>query len=149
MHPLMEALAGTWRGGGRGEYPTIETFDYREEVSLTPLAGKPILAYSQRTHGDDGQPLHAESGYYRFDESGVELVIAQPTGVAEAHRGTAERGVITLEPTGLSLTPTAIDVKEIRRVIRVEGDVMDYRLEMSAVGQPLILHLEAKLRRTD
>lgn len=148
MHPLMEALAGTWQGTGRGEYPTIETFTYREEVSLTPLAGKPILAYSQRTHSEDGQPLHAESGYYRFDESGVELVIAQPTGVAETHRGTADGNTIVLKPTGLSLTPTAVDVEEIRRVIHVEGDTLEYRLEMSAVGQPLVLHLEAQLRRT-
>lgn len=148
MASLMEALAGTWEGSGEGRYPTIETFAYSEVVTLAPLPGKPVLAYTQRTRSADGTPLHAETGYFRFGEEGVELVIAQPTGVAEAHRGRVTGNRLEFEPTGMALTPSAVEVKEVRRMLEVDGDVMDYRLDMAAVGQPLMLHLEARLERT-
>lgn len=143
----MGALAGLWRGKGHGRYPTIEPFDYQEEVSLVRLPGKPILAYTQRTRSAQGDPLHAETGYYRFGAEEVELVIAQPTGVAETHRGTFSGTRIEFEPAGLITTPSAVEVKEVRRLIDLEGDRLRYRLEMSAVGQPLLLHLEAELDR--
>lgn len=148
MTPLMHALAGTWEGTGRGEYPTIDTFSYEETISLLPLPGKPILAYTQRTRSPEGNPLHAEAGFYRFGDGGPELVIAQPTGIAEAHRATVTGNRMEFSPTGLVLTPSAVEVKEVRRVLEVDGDVMTYRLDMAAVGQPLILHLEARLERT-
>ena len=86
LHPAVAHLApllGTWRGGGRGDYPTIEAFDYSEEVTIGHV-GKPFLAYSQRTKGAGGAPLHAESGYLRPDgESGLELLVVHPSGIAE------------------------------------------------------------------
>lgn len=78
LTPLLP-LVGTWRGTGRGDYPTIEPFAYVEEVVLAPGPfvpaqaepprssaarsgrdgsarsagrsgpGKPFLAYDQRT----------------------------------------------------------------------------------------------------
>lgn len=147
MSSLMEALTGTWKGTGRGEYPTIEPFTYHEQISLLPLADKPILAYTQRTRSPEGNPLHAEAGFYRFGQAGVELVIAQPTGIAESHRGKVTDSRIEFEQTGLALTPTAVEVKEVRRIIEVNGNRMTYRLDMAAVGQPLVVHLEATVER--
>lgn len=148
MVPIMRVLEGEWAGRGHGSYPTIEDFDYLETVVLARLPDKPILAYTQRTRSPSGAPLHAESGFYRFDgDGGVELVIAQPTGIAETHRGEITDTGLELVMTGLVTTPTAVEVREVRRRLSVVGDSLTYRLDMAAVGQDLTLHLEGELGR--
>jgi len=155
LHPDLEALApllGTWAGRGAGEYPTIEPFEYFEEVVFSHV-GKPFLAYAQKTRAvADGRPLHAETGYVRVPQPGsLELILAHPTGVAEVEVGTfsAGGGVIELElsTTSIGLTPTAKEVSALGRSLRIEGDELSYELRMGAVGQPLQHHLAAVLHR--
>jgi hypothetical protein len=157
LHPAAEALAfllGTWTGAGRGRYPTIEPFEYGEEVRVWHV-GKPFLAYTQRTWAiDDGRPLHAEAGYWRATVTGgVELVLAHPTGIVEVEEGTveAERGgrarILALATSTVGRTATAKAVDRLERTIRVDADTLTYRLRMAAVGQPLQDHLEAELHR--
>lgn len=146
MHTMMDRLEGTWEGEGRGEYPTIEDFTYSEVVTLSRLADKPVLAYTQRTRSPEGKPLHAETGYYRFGQDRVELVIAQPTGIVEVHEGSFEGNRIVFHQAGLASAPTAVEVDEVRRTLEVDGDVLSYTLDMAAVGQPMTFHLEARLR---
>lgn len=147
----LEFLVGTWRGRGRGDYPTIDGFDYVEEISFSTMP-KPFLAYQQRTtRADDGQPLHAETGYVRPVQDGPELVISQPTGIVEAHRGRLEEQQIIWDSHRVAMTPTAEShrVTKVRRELRVEGDELRYELHMGAVGQPLQLHLRATLHRVE
>lgn len=121
LHPAVAVLAplvGAWTGDGRGEYPTIEGFDYIEEVAFGHV-GKPFLTYSQRTRSADGRPLHAETGYLRVPEAGrVELVLAHPTGVAEIEEGSVSRGesslAIDVASTSIGLTGSA---KEDRKSV--------------------------------
>jgi hypothetical protein len=151
LHPDCEPIAfllGTWRGEGEGVYPTIQTFRYGEEIRFWHV-GKPFLAYQQRTWAlDDNRPLHAEMGYWRPQPGGrLELTMAHPTGVAEIEEGTCREGRIDLATTSVVLTSSAKDVTALARILHVDGDTMTYTLRMAAVGEPLIDHLVATLKR--
>ena len=154
LHPGIAALApllGTWSGSGAGDYPTIAPFGYTEEVSFGHI-GKPFLTYSQRTRSEDGQPLHAETGYLRMPSPHrVELVLAHPTGVTEIDEGSLTeadgRLVIDVHSTTVGLSASAKDVMALRRSITVHGDELNYTVLMAAVGQPLGHHLSATLHR--
>jgi len=151
LHPDVVPLAfllGTWVGEGRGEYPTIESFGYGEEVRWWHV-GKPFLAYSQRTWSlDDDRPLHSEAGYWRAQPVGrVELVLAHPTGIVEVEEGQVEGTVIELGTTQTARTSSAKDVRALSRHLEVHRDVLSYQLAMAAVGRPLQHHLAGELRR--
>lgn len=152
LHPdlqPLEFLVGTWRGAGKGQYPTIDDFEYFEEISFTPGPDKPFLFYIQRTrrlHIDE--PLHAEAGYLRPAGPGrVEMVIASPTGIVEVHTGGYNQGHLHLRAGSIEATPTAKEVTDVERHIEVHGEVLRYRMLMAAVGEGLTPHLEAELHR--
>lgn len=141
-------LVGTWSGAGRGAYPTIEDFAYRETVTYAHV-GKPFLVYTQRTQDAvTGAPLHAETGYLRpIGAAHVELVLSQPSGIVEIHEGTVSGTTIELVSTLVVGTPTAKPVTAVRRSVAVEGTVMRSTLDMAAMGLELQFHLAAELAR--
>ena len=154
MHPNVESvqpLLGTFTGEGRGEYPTISTFGYREEVTFTDV-GKPFIHYVQKTFAlDDGRPMHTETGYLRPGADGhIEFTLAQPTGQTESLEGTftVDNGVLTITLDGRTTnTSTAKTVDATRRVYRLEGDSLHTAFDMAAVGRDLGRHLTSELRR--
>ena len=150
LHPDVADLAfllGTWTGTGHGEYPTIEAFDYLETVEFAHV-GKPFLSYRQATrHAATGLPLHAETGYLRRPAPGrVELVLAQPTGIAEIDEGTLAGRSLRLRSTSVTRTATAVEVTEVERDVDVDSGVLRYSLRMAAAGVGLTHHLAAELR---
>lgn len=159
LHPAVEILApllGTWTGTGRGEYPTIETFDYDETITLGHV-GKPFLAYQQRTRAsNDGRPLHAESGYWRIPSDGLaEIVLAHPTGITEVLEGFAAPNspgdtdtlIVDVRSSVIGRSGSAKEVTRTERTFEITGDVMRYTVRMAAVGLPLQHHLSATLHR--
>ena len=155
LHPDVAVLApllGTWEGSGTGEYPTIDDFAYDESITVSHV-GKPFLAYTQRTrHPETSAPMHAETGYLRVPRPGsIEIVMAQPTGVAEIYEGAVVGGdvplVIDARSTSINATSTAKEVTITERTISVTGNELRYTFRMAAVGQPLQHHLSATLHR--
>lgn len=154
LHPAIAILApllGTWSGRGVGDYPTIEPFGYIEEVTFGHN-GKPFLSYSQRTRTEDGVPMHTETGYLRVPSPGrIELVLAQPSGVAEIDEGSvsADGGALDIELASktVALTSSAKEVVSVTRSFRVIGNDLEYTLRMGAMELPLQHHLTATLHR--
>ena len=153
LHPSLEPvthLVGTWKGEGQGEYPTIDSFEYVEEVTFTDV-GKPFLVYVQRTWDPAGRPLHTETGYLRVIKyETVEFVLAQPTGQTELAEGT-----IDLHPAGFAAelrsrvvnSASAKQVDETIRTIHLDGDELTTTFAMAAVGVPMSHHLSSVMKR--
>jgi hypothetical protein len=146
-HPFAQ-LAGTWRGSGEGEYPTIDDFTYAEEIVVVPVPDRPLAHWRSTTRdGPTDEPRHAESGFLRSTPSGIELVVAHGFGIVETSAGTFEAGALELESTGLLGTASSKQVDGVERRYRVDGDTLTYTIAMAAVGVPMTHHLRAELRR--
>lgn len=151
LNPEVEPIAfllGTWRGEGKGSYPTIEPFSYLEEIRFWHN-GKPFLFYEQTTtHPVKGFAMHAEVGFWRPQADGrIEIVLTHPTGIVEIQEGTIEGKTIDVASTTVARTSTAKEVTALERTFTIDGDVLRYEVRMGAVGVPVTHHLAAELRR--
>lgn len=153
LHPAVAELGfllGTWRGEGRGIYPTIEDFDYGEEITFDH-AGDAFVGYSQHAWLlDDGSALHLERGFVRPGREGAyELTLAHPLGLTEVAHGRV-RGLAMEFDTGVGdvrRTATGMHVVALSRRYEVDGDVLRYSLDMTTDATPQTRHLDAVLRR--
>lgn len=155
----LEALLGTWRGSGRGHYPTIDSFEYVEELVFTTNHHQPLFHYVQKTwkrgaNGEVAEPLHSESGFLRCTPAGeFEISNAQDGGRVEVLRGGVPDGVdaeATLELHFDSLV-LAHDPRLLRtrRTFRLAQGVLRTTVEMATVRNPeLTAHLEAALTQS-
>jgi hypothetical protein len=147
-HPFA-ALAGTWRGQGQGSYPTIADFAYTEELVVEPVPGRPVAHWRSRTReAESREPRHAESGFLRSTDTGVELVIAHSFGIVETGLGTFDGAALTLASGSLHGTPSAKQVDLVERRYQLADEALQYQIAMAAVGVDLTHHLEASLRRS-
>ncbi|KVI10243.1 UPF0678 fatty acid-binding protein-like protein At1g79260 [Cynara cardunculus var. scolymus] len=151
VHPAIGPLAyllGTWRGQGEGGFPTISSFTYGEELNFTHPGNKPVIAYSQKTWKlNSGEPMHAESGYWRPKPDGtIEVVIAQSTGLVEVQKGSydAENKVVKLHSEVIG---NASKVKEISRVFTLVNEELSYVVEMATNLTDRQPHLKASLKK--
>ncbi len=145
-------LIGRWEGAGVGGYPTIDSFNFGQEVTFGHI-GKPFLTYVSRSWllddvGNQVRPLATESGYWRPQPGGeVEVVLAHPTGFAEIWVGTVTGAKVDLTTDVVVRTVTAKEYTGGRRLYGlVDGELL-WAMDMAAVGQPLQSHLSARLKR--
>ena len=151
MHPALEPLTGllgTWRGRGRGEYPSIESFEYDEETRFWHV-GRPFLAYLQQTWlAPSRAPAHSEMGYWRPKGDGViEVVLSHSFGLVEVQEGRIEGTRIELASTSLSGTSTATRVDAVTRSLTVDGGTLTYDMGMAFEEHDMQPHLRARLER--
>jgi hypothetical protein len=131
---VVNLLRGTWTGEGRGQFPTVTSFDYRETLTFTRRDEK-TLAYEQRTQKRyDGSTewleSHWENGFIRIIESGeLELTAAQ-IGRTEVLMGTVETVDAITRIHFVSKTITN-DPRMISsaRTFELEGDTLSYEME--------------------
>jgi hypothetical protein len=142
-------LLGTWRGRGKGEYPTVDPFEYGEELAFDHV-GDAFLTYEQRSWLlDDGAPLHFERGFLRPGAApGVlELTLGHPLGLTEVSEGTVDDGEITLMTRTVARTTTGLPMTGLIRRYRFSGDRCRYELDMATERTPTSRHLSGELRR--
>lgn len=145
-------LLGRWGGRGHGDYPTIEKFEYGQELVFTH-DGRPFFHYFSRSwvvdeHGEKVRDAAQEAGFLRCRPGGeLELLLSHSSGVSEIWYGKAADGKIELHTAGVSFTDSAKEVTGGKRLYgNVEGRLL-YAYDMAAVGQELQPHLWATLER--
>jgi THAP4-like, heme-binding beta-barrel domain len=160
LHPALTALrayVGLWRGRGRGGYPTIEDFDYGQEIRISH-DGRPFLAYESRAWLLDAEsrpvrPVGRESGWWRpvvredRPTGELEVLLTTPTGIMELHLGRVDGHKVEIATDAVMRTSTAKEVTAGRRLYGIVDGALLYAQEMAAVGQPMAPHLSARLTR--
>ena len=124
LHPDCAPVAwllGTWRGNGHGDYPTIDSFQFGQELIFTH-DGRPFFHYMSRAwivddKGEKVRDAAIETGFLRPKADGaIELLLAHNTGFVEIYYGSAEIVVVSNETTNDEIgSPTV-------QVIRDEQD---------------------------
>ena len=151
--PLFNLLEGTWIGEGRGGYPTVTSFDYRERLIFTRRDEK-TLAYEQRAQKRyDGQnewlESHWENGFIRILENDeLELVNAQSSGRGEILVGTIETldALIRIHFVSKTITNDPRMISSAR-TFELEGDSLRYEMEMQTTKvNQLTPHLKIALQ---
>lgn len=160
LHPSLLALLpyiGEWRGRGKGGFPTIEDFDYAQEIRISH-DGRPFLHYESRAWilDEDSKPVRPamrEVGWLRpvledgraTDE--VEALLTNPTGVMELYLGRVSGTQLEMATDAVVRTSTAKEVTAGHRLYGIVEGALLYAQEMAAVGHGLSPHLSARLVR--
>ena len=151
---IFDLLEGTWRGDGRGQFPGVTSFDYRETLIFTRRDEK-LLAYEQRAQKlYDGQTeylqSHWENGFISILENNdLQLVNIQIGGRNEVLVGTIESldAVIRVHFVSKALNNDP-RMMSSARTFELEGDTLRYEMEMQttkvAESTP---HLKITLQR--
>jgi len=155
LHPDCGPVAwmlGTWGGNGHGDYPTIEKFEFGQELIFTH-DGRPFLHYFSRSwivdeQGEKVREAALETGFLRCRPEGrVELLLTHHTGFVEIYYGTAGGAKLDVTTDAVARTESAKEYTAGKRLYgNVEGDLL-YAFDMAAMGQPLQPHIWARLQR--
>jgi len=160
LHPALLGLlpyVGLWRGRGRGGFPSIDDFDYAQEIRISH-DGRPFLHYESRAWLLDEQsrpirPAGREVGWWRpvLDDGAatdeLEVIVTTPTGIVEMYLGKVSGTRVEIATDAVLRTATAKEVTAGHRLFGIVEGALLYAQEMAAVGHPLSPHLSARLIR--
>jgi hypothetical protein len=155
LHPALLGLLpyiGVWRGRGKGGYPTIEDFDYGQEVRFSH-DGRPFLCYESRSwlldaEGQPVRPTGREVGWWRPQpDDSIEVLLTHPTGIMDLYVGRIDGTKVELVTDAVLRTATAKEVSSGHRLYGIVDGALMYAYDMGAVGQPRQPHLSARLER--
>ena len=151
---VLAPLLGIWRGNGSGEFPTIPSFEYHEELEFLPVEGRALVRYNQRTwrrtETDEYTPSHQETGFWRvLPEGEIEILNAQSGGRVEVSRGKLEQAtdgfILRLQSVTVA---NDVRINKIEREFRLRADTLEYTMAMSTTTVPtLTRHTHATLSR--
>jgi hypothetical protein len=155
LHPDCGPIAwllGTWRGNGHGDYPSIDAFQFGQELIFTH-DGRPFFHYMSRSwivdaEGKKVKEAAIETGFFRCKPGGeLEVVLTHNTGIVEIWYGTAADGRLEIVTDAVARTQTATEYAGGKRLYgNVEGELL-YAFDMAATGEALQPHLWARLQR--
>jgi THAP4-like, heme-binding beta-barrel domain len=162
LHPALNNLVpfvGVWRGRGQGDYPTIEAFDYAQEVRFSH-DGRPFLHYRSRAwivdaDGNALRPAAQEVGFWRAVQADgkatgeIEVLLSHASGFLELYLGRVDGVRIEMATDAVMRTATAKDVRAGHRLYGIVEGALLYAYEMAGAGQPLQPHLSARLERVE
>ncbi|MEU6718806.1 FABP family protein [Nonomuraea sp. NPDC046802] len=155
VHPDLEPIAfllGRWEGAGVGGYPTIESFNFGQEIEFGHN-GKPFLSYVSRTwlldqEGNRVKPLATETGYWRPQpDRQLEVLLTHPTGVVEIYIGEVVFHKIDLRTDVVARTASAKEYTAGHRLYGLVNGNLMWAYEMAALGHPLTDHMSAELKK--
>ncbi|RLV47670.1 FABP family protein [Nocardioides mangrovicus] len=157
IHPDVAPLAwliGRWQGNGHGEYPTIEPFQFGQEL-VFQQDGRPFIHYFSHSWivdeaGETVRQAAQETGFIRcLPDRQIELLLTHNTGFVEIWYGEIHPDQPRFEITTDAVVRTS-SAKEYTGGTRlygyVDGDLL-YAFDMAAMGQPLQSHTHAQLVR--
>ncbi len=145
-------LVGRWEGAGVLGYPTIESRNFGQELTVSH-DGRGFLEWQSRSwlldeHGELVRRSATELGFIRPAGDGeIELLLVHPTGILELYYGTVDGPRISLLTDGVIRSASAKEYSAARRLYGLVDSELFWVMDMAAVGQPLQSHLSAQLKR--
>lgn len=142
-------LAGVWRGSGRGEFPTMDPFDYEEEVRFLDLGVAPLIYQQRAWSPSDGELLHVETGIWRSSPDGQLAVTVALPRVTEVSEGTIADNRILLTATSVRRASGGSGLVAVLREYTLTGEnEIRYRISMATEEVTEVTHhLAGVLRR--
>ena len=151
----LRSLAGTWEGTGHGEYPTIESFEYREQAEFILDKARQLVRYVFDdtiidADGSDLRPTHVEVGLLRLTEDDDFELLSAQTGRVEVLRGSISGTSASAIELRLQSVAVAHDprVASSTRIFRVGEDILEYEVWMELTTlKGSRIHTRATLHR--
>lgn len=140
-------IIGKWKStSAKGAYPTIQSFEYCEELEFKSV-GQPTLNYTSTTwHPIKLNPMHLESGFLRIKPGTNKLafMVSHNFGLTSLEEGEVYGNEIMLKAKEISRMSFAKDpaITSLERVIRLEDGKLHITVAMATDKTPLNNHLE-------